>query len=388
MATGAMLIAACSAMPGPSTVLFVWRDAGESLALLPVMASLQRTVPCMAVITGYGTAPASLVDKPGVTTLAALGIETTSALPDRDATLPEGSLLSLLAAVRPVVVVAGLVSAIQLQLAMLSQRAATVPPHAVIGYSDGFARWDSQGWAARALRSASIQSLWVVAEPQARAARVAFPRVNITTMGSPALSSWEDAIEAYGAAALAELRRATFAIAPATPLALYFGGYGATYLQAVQVFADAVARLQAASALCVGFSAHPGFENHTEPEQAIFARAGARVRIVSGVPSALLAGMANLTVSQGSTTGVQSLYVGTAAAFAIGSADLAPANIACDAGLIPWARDAPAEERIYSAMRADGFRANASALRDLGVPPNATKRMGDRIRAWISGAAA
>lgn len=148
--------------------LFVLRDAGETLALLPVMRYLRVEKNCLVrgLVTGYGTAPASILSEPGVTSLAALG-QATPALQSRNATLPraaiDDALNATLGHAHAVVVVAGVVSAVQLQLARASLARREVG--LVAGLDDSLSDDDQlASWPRRALSSHSVQELWTVSE--------------------------------------------------------------------------------------------------------------------------------------------------------------------------------------------------------------------------------
>ena len=155
-------VAAASA--SPSRVLFVFRDAGESYALVPVLRRLNKEgLVATGILTGGGTAPAFMSSEPGVSTLASLNVTNTSGLVDRNATLPEAAVLRILALAKPTVLVTGVVSAVQLQLA----RAAIALPgvHLVAGYDDGLSTADTAtAWPNVALRSGAVHELWVVAQ--------------------------------------------------------------------------------------------------------------------------------------------------------------------------------------------------------------------------------
>jgi len=134
-------LAGAAGLAEPPRVLFVLRDAGETLALLPVLRHLQRTtgVNVSAVVTGYGTAPPIASLGPSVFSLSSLGVDVSSALANRSAALSSAQLWDALRRVRPQLVVSGLVSEVQLQIAGVAREQGT----RVIGFDDSFYAWDN-----------------------------------------------------------------------------------------------------------------------------------------------------------------------------------------------------------------------------------------------------
>ena len=369
-------------------VLFVFRDAGESLALLPVLQHLHAKSPnvsAIGLVTGYGTAPASILSEPGVRTLSSLGVPA-AALANRSATLPDAAIRQILAATQPGVLVTGVVSAVQLQLAhaALDQGVALVA-----GYDDGLSTADQPtSWPLVALRSGSVSELWVVAQDIARIQeRHAARWQHVKTVGSPALEAWPAKVRSVTPTELATLRRTIYGVGPSVPVVLFFGGYGEGYAESVQMFAEAAAQLQrrpdpsAACPVAIAFARHPGPNITTDLERRIFAAAGVQVTLVEGVASPLLAAAANMTASQDSTASDQALFVGTPSVFAVAPGAPAVANIGVAAGLIPVARSREAFVAAFAAARASGFTVPHDALKRLGVPSGAEARIADMISA-------
>ena len=219
--------AASGAAPPVAHVVFVVRDAGETYALLPVLRRLRMEgrITASGIVTGGGTAPSSIVSEPGVSTLASLNVTNTSDLQDRNAKLPAGAVHRILALTKPTVLITGVVSAVQLQLA----REALALPHVrlVAGYDEGLSTADdAAAWPNVALRSGSIRELWVVATRIASLhARHAASWQTVVTTGSPTLEGWPAAVKTYGAARLARLRKEAFGVTTTkSPVVVYFGG--------------------------------------------------------------------------------------------------------------------------------------------------------------------
>ena len=302
-------------------VLFLFRDAGETFALLPVLQQPQtwaaRGVTASALVTGGGTCPfgnnSGQAPLPAnVTTLVAMGIITSDQfLHDRNATLPAAALARLLARLGtplPTVVVTGLVSAVQLQLTCaLAMMGATIA-----GFDDSFGDWDGAGWPGQIVRSGCLSKLFVTAEEVARRAEAAAPAVHAEAVGSPALAQWQTAVSPP--AKLAVMRATLFPRLPlARPLLTFYGGYGDGYLDSVRLLAACLQGQTVGSRqpVAAAFLRHPGpFDSHAET--AIFEAAGVNVTIVNrtAISAADLAALSNVTMSQDSTVNVQSLYIG------------------------------------------------------------------------------
>lgn len=251
-------------------VLFVFRDAGESLALLPVLRKLRggKGASAVAIVTGYGTAPTQILTEPGVTSIAALGVDAPS-LTDRNATLGSAAVQHILAATvgqRPFVMVSGIVSAVQAQLASAALRQPRA--HLVAGFDDSLSVADSVSeWSNVALRSGAIGEIWSLSTRITQLhAKHMLPWQRALTTGSPAFTDWTDQVGAYtakyGAGALSKLRHQVYGTAaqPTVPVVLYYGGYGAGYAESVQTFGEGVAKLQGRASgerPIVAFSRHP-----------------------------------------------------------------------------------------------------------------------------------
>ena len=386
--------------PPPAACVFLLRDAGETLALLPVLRRLRATSPkniaILGVLTGHGTAPASTLSEPGVTSFAALGIED-PALAQRNVTLSVEAVARILDVTRPSLLVTGIVSAVQLQVARAVRASGAA---AVIGFDDGLGTSvDASSWPVVALSSLAVDELWTVADPiTAKLSSFASPIAQrVLTVGSPALEAWPEQAVAAGPAALAALRASAFGVrSPATPVVLYFGGYGVGYEAAVQTFAAAAARLQRRAdpsgppPVAIAFARHPGPNFTSDFERKAFAAAGVVASFVENASSALLAAVANLSVSQDSTASNQALLVGTPSVFCTGRHAPPPANLGVATGLIPVADSPEAFVRAFADAQRDGFRVSADRIRALGVPLGAEARMADRIaelqrRQWRRG---
>lgn len=440
----ALLAALLLLTTGPHTahdsrprVLFVWRDAGETMALLPVFHAMRATYGeaatggarnttagmCSmrggcgdmfveALVTGSGTAPPAVTQDEGVISLASLGVAGTANLGNRSAVLLDHDVQRVLRHFDADVIVTGLVSAVQLQFAAAARDRSTAGANAssaatatatatmVVGYDDGFGlAFNGASWPAKALERQVLDRLWTTARSIAAAASTfahgagvkAVP--NITAVGSPTLAEWQGEVDAFGAASLAGLRQQVVGHSPATPLVHFFGGYdtpGSTkhpYMDAVRVFAQGVAFEQRKKAPAVAgvappplvatFSAHPG-NFTTSAEEAVFRAEGADVMVVTNVPSALLAAMANVTASHDSTCGIQSLFVGTPHIF-VGAPHWA--NVA--SAVVPTADTAAAFEQEFTTLKAAGFRFDEGKLAAAGIPLHSASEIEALLRTAV-----
>lgn len=388
-------------------LLFVWRDAGETMALLPVLKTLYacgsygisgsaatsgnaaveatREGGCgkyhvTAVVTGGGTAPEGVLDIDGVRLLEDYGVQGCGALGTRSALVDADSLASAMQTLNPDVVVTGLVSAVQLQIAAAARDSASAAT--IIGYDDGFGLdWNPQAWSSRAVQTGALDELWVTAETIAAVARDAAARttpvIPVRTVGSPTLSAWQAEVADAGYQQLHILRLTLTHGAPlSVPLVHFFGGYdepGKTpYADSVRAFAEGVAAEQARGegVLLASFSPHPGnFSGELEEE--IFTSAGADVLTIEGEFSSYLAAVANLTASHDSTAGIQSLFVGTPHLF-VGR----PLWENVATALVGTAFNATDVVGAVEELRRNGFpRVDPHALEAEGIPLNASAIM-------------
>ena len=262
-------------------LLFICRDAGETLAFLPVLqilnanhsGSAPRAVALAATLNAQQRLAA--LPAPAVLSWERLGLPGASSqrFLDRNATLPPASLAALLARLRPGAVVTGLVSSIQMQLASAWVGSGR---RRVIGYDDGFGvqTWVPGGPALSqqfVLRGA-VTELLVAAELIAAQARnfsrsVARRELRVVTVGQPTLESWR-AVAADRAAA--RRLRARLLGSSERPVCLFFGGYGPGYNDSVRLLASSLVAGGPLSEYDCLLTPHPGQGGKGQLEQAIF----------------------------------------------------------------------------------------------------------------------
>mmetsp|Transcript_28159 Transcript_28159/g.68481 ORF Transcript_28159/g.68481 Transcript_28159/m.68481 type:complete len:553 (+) Transcript_28159:204-1862(+) len=417
-------------------VLFLWRDAGEALALLPVFRSMRdnplqvkghdqlRSV--TAVVTGYGSTPEWLRVEPGVTNLTSMGLDVGNLVSgDSNASLPYQAVKYILDRTQPAVLVTGMVSRVQMQVAeaamedrrhSLTKRdpklylngaedtnihpdrrlMTELPVSAVVGYIDGFGTsWKSTLWGVKfARRNPSIlDEIWTTADEITRTYRkhieaevATYGRhtlPQIKTMGSPTLSDWEQAVMASPNDVI-RVRREVFNVADTTPVIHFFGGKARhtpedPYIKALKVFASVVKRAQdkmdnGGLQFVATFSPHPGVNQTGEVERIVFYEAGANVTIVLGEESPILAKAANATLSFYSTCGIQSLILGVPHAYVAYKDAPSWENVASDIGFITTCRTADELDRELDRLHSTGFTFNTSRFESTGVPVKSSER--------------
>jgi hypothetical protein len=112
-----------------------------------------------------------------------------------------------------------------------------------------------------------------------------------------------------------------------------------------------------------------------------FARVVFRRRNVSALITILpkwaelpdVVGLTSVLVSQGSTAGVQSLFVGVPSMYLDPSTSASTSNIAVQAGLVRVSHTLPAFSADFDLLRSQGWRVDDGILSEkLGVPENST----------------
>eukprot|EP00466_Bigelowiella_natans_P018850 jgi/Bigna1/90756/estExt_fgenesh1_pg.C_780077 len=461
--------------PYVGPVVFVFRDAGETLALLPLFRALRDNFPpsletphwrdiartlrsadrtnqqseVVAVVTGFGTAPKSVLsgEEPGVNNENEEEEEEECTrwlvwvlmLPRwksglRTATLPEEEIARLLDMLSPSVVITGMVSTIQVDIARRArarrndgeQKQRSV----VIGYIDGFTtNWEAEGYGPKAAttRPSILDEIWTTADVITKTYRQHIGQQNrhdknnanggarriqkaangvsaagattktmmarenikinnekkdpqVRTMGSPTLRAWEVEVKSTSKNELNRIRTEILKIKDfTTPVVHMYGGYddpgglpaSRPYLDTVREFARAT-KLAAPNFMAT-FSPHPG--RTSEKEEAVFRMEGANVTIVSNVKSPLLARVANVTVSHFSTCGIQSLVVGTPHVYLSIPEVASWKNVASDVGFINTCTNTTQFLQEFSLIRRGGFSFDVSRFNRTGIPLNTSREL-------------
>ena len=176
-----------------------------------------------------------------------------------------------------------------------------------------------------------------------------------------------------------------------TELIVFAGGYGGdSYVRALSVFCAAATSLRhASSSSSFGFvfSPHPGYPSSYE--EGLFTRwgcltEGGNLKVVrpkqwGGVTTAQLVSVAKASASMDSTVGAQSLAIGVPHVYVSDRDD-----VWTRMGLISNALTPESLVGVLNVtFRARGFRAPTDAMARVGVPPNGTAIMEERLRSLL-----
>lgn len=203
----------------------------------------------------------------------------------------------------------------------------------------------------------------------------------MTTVGQPTLESWKD-VAANQTAALT-LRRKLLGNS-VKPTLLFFGGYGAGYNDSVRLLGSALGAAGPLSGYDCILTPHPGQGGRGQVERSIFAQLKlppSRVQIVTSdiASSPQVAAFSNLTASDDSTCGVQSLFIGVPSTYL----DPRPAgtyrDVAVATGLIEVARTSVEIGRVVTGAKAEGWRFDPERLAMAGIPSDAAQRIADVV---------
>ena len=415
----AVLAAQARAHAVPADVGFIFYDAGETLGLRPVIEQLAANGTRCNVLCCTDNAAqlmSSLRSYPGIHVVP-LQHELNRSVPlQRNDTLSARQLQALLRGY-PVrfgsaqVVVTGAVSAVQQQLAMALHRG----NHShVVAFDDGFGRWDTSSRVASMANSGSAHELIVTADGIAKAARAAAPLpllpYGVRALGSPSLEAWRGESTYLNTTAALALRAAVMRqFEPSAGssgqgassdgddvLLLFFGGYGgADYNATIEELGRFALRAAALSPrVRVALTQHPGQGVERNVEHAVLARvhAGGTVAVLpptTQFSSSAVAAVANVTASEDSTCGVQSLFIGVPSMYiqppcCPGAPHIYGGNVAVDADLLPVAGNASAAFDLLGGFGDVKYHFDAARLADAGVPIHATANVVARLTSILA----
>jgi len=376
---------------GPD-VLFVLHDAGETFALnatarlllargvnvrvLPLGQPATDVVFCAGHYAGCSPLPA--------TTLEELGVygDIVDGTAGREQVLRDEEVQRVAETLSPRVVVSGMNYAMQLQLgaAMKSVGARFA------AFFDGLRMLGSDSDIGVGLQrdvARTADEVWIASD-------VLWPQGwgnNFRVVGQPTLQQWQEL--SLQRATLAAARRRIYGagVPDAAPALLWFGGYGPGYAAALTAWCRAAASLsQRWPAARFALSMHPG-KHYGDLDRKVLQAEGAE-ELISIVPTEIPGNIAalasNLTVSQGSTGGVQSIFAGKPAVFldparAFDNA----ANLGVLLGLVPDADSQLAAEAAVVADADAGWVVDASKLAKAGVPGDPIKATTDATIALL-----
>lgn len=270
----------------------------------------------------------------------------------RSAEFSASEIGALLGAIHSAVVITGMVSAAQRQLAVALRarlkrtnqcKKNRVTP-VVVGFFDGFGLWKRDTIMATFLELGALDVIWTVSEPTAAGARehaatiTSAIHTEVVAVGSPTLADW--ASVASSSALTTEAALGAWGTGAPGFRVLFIGGYGSSYSTVVEMFGTVMELLSAAEPgwqFCL--SPHP----HTSFGRLGTARGTLELSLLSEsqrllmrvlpahVTTAAAACCSDVIVSQGSTAGVQALFVGKVCA-----SSLAASAVAVPALPISW----------------------------------------------------
>ena len=294
-----------------------------------------------------------------------------------------------------------------------------------VGLFDGFALWDANSLTSRQFiqAPASIDEIFLTGAPQAQGLLDSYPntsvRLNVT--GNPTLTSWHSAHNN-----VTQQRRIWQTLFPTNfppklndILVVYAGGYGDGYNNSLKVFCDSVVELSQVGSpspsarrvhgtasswydrgstelynklnsddedqpldYLFAFSPHPGYDPSYEAKLFETWGCAAEVKIISpslNLSTTQVISASNVSLSQCSTTGGQSLSIGIPHAY-VTSLDSCE-DMFSSTGLIPISSNVSSlVEAITKRFRRENFHVNQSELEQVGVPLDGLKRMLTRLK--------
>jgi len=205
--------------------------------------------------------------------------------------------------------------------------------------------------------------------------------LRVATVGQPTLESWRSVVADQAAARRLRMRLLGNSERPAL---LYFGGYGAGYNESVRLLAQGIARGGPLSGFDCLLTPHPGQGGRGLVEREIFKSTGlgpGRVQIVTGdvASSPEVAACVNVTASDDSTCGVQSLFIGVPSMYIDAASGSSYTDVAVNRGLIPVVRTVKGLSQFTDVAAAEGWQFDTRRLRDAGIPSDSAQRIADEV---------
>eukprot|EP00928_Gymnodinium_smaydae_P045719 TRINITY_DN30434_c0_g2_i1.p1 TRINITY_DN30434_c0_g2~~TRINITY_DN30434_c0_g2_i1.p1 ORF type:complete len:478 (+),score=47.98 TRINITY_DN30434_c0_g2_i1:39-1436(+) len=386
-----------------SLVLFVLHDAGETLALLPVVQQmLKGTLPRsrllvlplgqpatnMTLCLGHYNTPDCRANMVPSVTLKELGIKTDiiDSTAGRNQLLPDEEFRSFCDQFsgKASAVVAGFTYAMQRQIGVgLQQRGARFA-----AYYDGLSVVGTDGDVPSGLQMSFAQvadEVWVPSlKLRPNGSEWTHEGTRWYGVGQPTLQTWAEL--SNDTAAIREARLHIYgehALNSGAPAALWFGGYGKTYSDALRIWSRAVKQMSVSGSprgLLFALATHPG--PYGDVDRQILHEEGVSdlVPIVpSDIAGAVAALASNLTVSQGSTGGEQSLFAGKPALFVDPVGSAFGTHLGSVLGLIPTANTSLQVVKDVEKVAAEQWAFDRERLAASGVPLHSTQEIAERV---------
>jgi len=383
--------------PKSTDVLFVLHDAGETFALQAPMRRLAAEgTAVLALVLGQPATDAIRCqgDFEGCDRLPSVSlldfgvhVDILDGTDGRDQRLNRGQLAKVAKALAPRLVITGMNYQMQLQLGEAFRAehggkfAAFFDGLRMLGSDNdissdlqlGFVQESDQVWIASPL-------LWPTGEAWGR---------NYAVVGHPTLEDWRTLSANH--AAVAGARRAVYGesvAASGAPSLCWFGGYGPGYREALRTWCAAVKALAARTPQWkFALASHPG-SNYKMVDIEILQEEGVLGLVAmapANLPGKMVALASNLTVSQGSTGGVQSVFAGKPALY------LDPAMVFNNSavlgvmlGLIPVSASTEAAVLAVDRIAAGAWGVDATKLSKAEVPEDGTVAVVNAARHLLS----
>ncbi|MBI4126401.1 MAG: hypothetical protein HY465_02800 [Deltaproteobacteria bacterium] len=358
--------------PKKVDVLFVLYDAGETLALQPVMEQLDQTdisYRVLAVATAHTLSknhPHSLDSKQDCRIKARIDATHWQ----RDTSLGDDDLEYAETCVTPRLVITGMASRFQEQLAERFQKNKIT----TAGYYDALSPMTRD--AVGCTMTDKLSEVLVSSKKITESIRACSSSVRITVIGQPTLDTWQEALANTNIAAL----RTTLKLKKEWPTILYAGGYGEDYAEAFTLFAQAAKKLSDMNLLV---SLHPKSDGALEKRILRKRRPSfltERVKILPKTISTMQAAtIADVIVTWRSTVGVQALFMGKPVIY-LDVPGSSFTNIALDQ---KWSRKVSTPEDFQTALHKQLRRRKQkvdNAFEQAGVPEHGAAVMSDWIQ--------
>ena len=194
-------------------------------------------------------------------------------------------------------------------------------------------------------------------------------QAKLSVLGQPVLEDWDDIFAKTDRKEF----RSRLGLTEQDQTILFVGGYDDTYAVYFRLFVDA---MRAFPDQKVIVTYHP--KTNGSLEKSIIAEENvANIQVIDGPSTAKVATIADVLVCHKSSVGVQALYVGLPVVSVVKKGDLK--NFAIDQGL---AVSVETEQDLVETLQRILSAANRNypPVQGLGIPKEATKKMGERVK--------
>ena len=354
-------------------LLVVLYDAGETFMLQPVLPLLTENginykVLVMATARNLVSTSADFPKAHQIDLEKTCGV-TAHVDPthwERLQSLDEKDLQKVATCVEPKIILTGMASRIQVQIAQVLKR----PGVKVSGAYDGFNPILTSSVAYRFLDQ--VDQVLVPLERIRAGVRTYRPHLPVEVVGQPALEKWVLASRNIDRNQI--LRQLPY-LNPRQKTILYVGGYGDDYAEAFELFVQSARQIPNESFIV---SAHPKMDGAFEKD-IISQKKATNVHVLPSSVSTLEAAyIADLVVTQRSTVGTQALFLGRPVVY-LDVPQTKFSNFSIENG---WASQVTEAESFQNKVREVLANNNFQALDYFAkakIPRNSAKRIADRL---------